>query len=153
MFDVKSPNELTEALRSLVQFISSRVSLFKAFQWQPLVFSPKVVPQIQGWTWKTKEWIGAEVGEERRERGGEWSLIPLQWQLNDLFHWEKSRLKKKKRCVWGRKDGEELLWGWGLTVSGIVFFYFPPPGSPELPHWQSSKLPKRHLSYSIWKSN
>lgn len=123
-------NELTEALRMLLQFISSRVSLFKAFQWQLLVFSPKVVPQTRGWTWKTKEWIGAEVGEERRERGGEWSLIPLQWQLNDLFHWEKSRLKKEKVRV--RKERwRGVIVGWGVDSIRNRLLLFSPSGQPQ----------------------
>ncbi len=64
----------------------------------------------RGWTaMKEKKKTRKEGREGGRERG----LIPLGWQLNDLFHWGEEKIQ---RCVLERKEGGSLFRG-EMTVA------------------------------------
>lgn len=86
-------------------------------------------------------------GSRRRKEGGRRRVAanPITVAAKWFVPLGEQQIKKKVRVRKERWRG--VIMGWGLTVSGIVFSYFPPPSSPGLPHWQSPEPPKHHLSY------
>lgn len=85
-------------------------------------------------------------GSRRRKKRGRVAANPITVAAKWFVPLGEQQIK---RCVRGSKDGEELLWGGGWQHQELSSLIFP----CDQPHGQSSKPPKRHWNYKIWKSN